>query len=239
MLKFISLTGWDESVTPVATVEFLIQNPTAVAGIHFSLERRGEPMHPRDHWVEELCRLYDDHSEKLTHKLDAHLGNKWSLDVSGGDMRVLEVIVDTGVFGRVQLNHMKKNKAKAFLEGVQEYPEVEFILSRSHITEEFCQNVDTLAQEQGISNIAYLYDSSWGRGLTPEKWDKPNPHFFTGYAGGLGAHNLEEVIEWLQQLTNNRPFWVDMESSLRSDDKQNFHIDAAQKCVDIANKFIK
>ena len=67
-------------------------------------------------------------------------------------------------------------------------------------------------------SIEYLYDTSEGRGRESfDEWPIPNhelPRY--GYAGGIGLHNIERVIEFDRTYPDHR-FWFDMEGQIRTD----------------------
>lgn len=64
--------------------------------------------------------------------------------------------------------------------------------------------------------LHYLFDQSGGRGVTTDVWPAPcaggvAPH---GFAGGLGPDNILEVLGRVPM----GPYWLDMESAVRTDD---------------------
>ena len=65
-----------------------------------------------------------------------------------------------------------------------------------------------------------LVDGSRGRGLTPLKWEAPviGTLKYVGYAGGLGLDNLHIHLPKIEDAANGKAFWIDMESSLRTND---------------------
>jgi phosphoribosylanthranilate isomerase len=78
----------------------------------------------------------------------------------------------------------------------------------------------------------FLYDKSGGKGQSPDSWAVPSNQFATvGYAGGIGPHNVKDVIEGINKVVGQTPYWIDMESSLRTDDR--FDI---SKCMDVATQ---
>ena len=62
--------------------------------------------------------------------------------------------------------------------------------------------------------VDLLYDCSGGRGAVPSSWPF-HPGYFVGYAGGIGPANVLDVIE---SIRPNGPYWLDMESGVRTDD---------------------
>lgn len=64
-------------------------------------------------------------------------------------------------------------------------------------------------------NVLGFQDNSGGLGKFEDNWKDSDRYF--GYAGGLSAENVEKVIEDLL-IVNNADFWIDMESSVRTND---------------------
>lgn len=237
----ISLTGWDNTIEPAETVGFMAQRPGAIMGIHFSEERRGGKRHPNRSWVQEFVRLARRQPVDVVRhmRVDAHMGNRWSLDIAQGKMDVLEQEVDPTVFRRIQLNHLGRAQPEQLLEGAEKRKDFTFVVSRSRASAAFCAGMDALLQTyKGPAKIAYLYDDSWGKGVVPEEWPKVLPHAACGYAGGLGPENLSEQIEKLLALNPDANFWVDMESKLRNE-HDIFQIEKAIACYDIAQPYLR
>lgn len=62
--------------------------------------------------------------------------------------------------------------------------------------------------------VEWLFDRSGGKGREPEVWPS-YPGRFVGFAGGIGPNNVLEVIE---RIDANGPYWIDMETKVRTDD---------------------
>lgn len=61
---------------------------------------------------------------------------------------------------------------------------------------------------------AELFDVSGGRGEMPESIPVPKSDHLVGYAGGMGPETVEAYLE---MITCENPFWIDMESKVRTD----------------------
>jgi len=103
-----------------------------------------------------------------------------------------------------------------------QFPDLEFIIQ---------QNEETRALWQGLidasignaspppRNWSLLVDESKGTGAAPTSaWPSPplDCTYAFGYAGGIGPHNVRAVLPEAAAAAQGRPFWIDMESSLRS-----------------------
>lgn len=77
-----------------------------------------------------------------------------------------------------------------------------------------------------------LFDGSKGKGVSPEGWPSVlnvgSRDFYCGYAGGLGPDNVEDQVENIQLAAGDKPYWIDMESGIRTDNV--FDLD---KCVKV------
>jgi hypothetical protein len=87
-------------------------------------------------------------------------------------------------------------------------------------------NVKIQMLQEQTKRIVPLFDSSDGRGISPEKW--PTPEGWSkeyGYAGGIGPDNVWQALYEIQKAIAQYvrdgyvPFWIDMETKVRSDDK--------------------
>lgn len=69
------------------------------------------------------------------------------------------------------------------------------------------------------SRLHVLMDASRGTGVEPVSWGAPSSlaQVFCGYAGGLGPDNVVRVATQLNAL--NLPYWLDMESGIRTDNQ--------------------
>ncbi|MBQ8202441.1 MAG: hypothetical protein IJZ74_11815 [Clostridia bacterium] len=68
-----------------------------------------------------------------------------------------------------------------------------------------------------LPNVQGFQDASGGRGIVNTEWMTPKTEFF-GYAGGIGPDNVVETVKAIQSVCPS-DFWIDMESSIRTNDK--------------------
>lgn len=78
------------------------------------------------------------------------------------------------------------------------------------------------------SNHNLLFDASGGNGITRGEWPTSFDHVMCGYAGGLGPDNLVALLPKIYEAANGNPFWIDMESSVRTNDELDLN-----KCIDV------
>lgn len=88
-----------------------------------------------------------------------------------------------------------------------------------------------------LPNHAMLVDGSGGRGILPEKWERPFAPYEVGFAGGLGRFNLSTQLPRIAAAAGDHPWWIDMESSLRRHNGDWFDVKEALECVRIWQSF--
>lgn len=204
---FITFTGVDDQTDVLAMAELAALYPIEW-GVLFSPKRQGKEEHPRYPSLEFL--------KKLTH---SGLNLRLSAHLCGGDARQ---VIEFGrsqydepireYFDRVQINtadiHVIPKDLAAWAEGVR----VQAILQ--------CRDVFP-----NNNDVAWLYDASGGRGITPAIWPASlGGGWLIGYAGGLNPTNVAAAVDQIQTQASN--YWLDMESGVR-DERDRFSI---EKC---------
>jgi hypothetical protein len=190
--------------------------------------------------VSEMVRLHQDYPVEF--------GILFSPKRQGVELRypspeVIERMLDQGL---ILAAHICGDYARSILAG-KGAPEVERFLihfSRVQINttdpEADPSKVNDWAYQNGVMpimqcrdyfptdhRVAWLFDASGGRGITPGQWPAYNPSLrIGGYAGGINPDNVSSVIDTI----NNDPlagrYWLDMESGVR-DENDRFDL---QKC---------
>jgi hypothetical protein len=189
MPEFITFTGVDDH-TDLAGMRLLSALYPVEWGILFSTKRQGiDPRYPNT-----ASRLVFGGG-----RFAAHLCGTLADDIIRG--RNYPGIGSE--FGRVQINH--------------DLPDAGAIAQYGRWISRAC-----IAQARGgvfpqDGSIAWLQDGSGGRGVAPSRWfNHPGGDRLVGYAGGIGPANVLEVIE---QIDAAGPYWIDMESKVRTDDR--------------------
>jgi len=190
--EFITFTGADDQTDVDAMVALTARYPIEWGILH-SLSRYGVPRYPR-------------HTERFVHRglrLAAHLCGGFSRDIMAGEGfdRVPRDIFDG--FARLQVNHAQP-------------------LVRRIAAAQAHMRLPCVAQARGDrfpddDEIGWLFDRSGGAGLAPASWPRhPGGGRLVGYAGGLGPENVRDV---LAAVGATGPYWIDMESGVRTDDR--------------------
>ena len=165
--------------------------------------------------------------------LSLHVCGKWAREVSKGDWSFVHDLTHKSVyvnwFDRVQLNfapYIKyicdadwTNPEKIdFLQGIsvaaKTISNVQFIFQMG----DFYNRLSYEAQAYGANAVSFL-DGSGGQGKLPENWNTSTG--YCGYAGGLSPENLHEQISLIFAASNGNPFWIDVETGVRTNNLLN------------------
>ena len=128
--------------------------------------------------------------------------------------------------------------------------EIEWIYQLNSETQPLFDAIVEISGDGMPTNMSVLYDASCGLGVEADVYQKPlvirGQEIPSGYAGGMGAHNIDTILDRVARSSANKPVWIDMESSLRStvaEDKytkggDNFSLDKCFKCVLVGARFM-
>jgi hypothetical protein len=190
--EFITFTGADDCTDVEGMVALAARYPIEW-GVLFSPKRQGvEPRYP------------------LRPERFAHRGLRLAAHLCGGHARnALEtppfhlLPITLEVFERVQINHPAPETwaTRAFQAWAQRPTIIQARTER--------------AFHGGDSEILWLFDRSGGTGTLPDSWPR-HPGRLVGYAGGIGPENVLEVLD---AIGATGPYWIDMESGVRTGDR--------------------
>lgn len=103
-----------------------------------------------------------------------------------------------------------------------------------------CRSEDTLqevahdAAKLGAGRASVLFDPSGGRGIEAFRWPSPPIGCHLGYAGGIKP---DQIVDTLKEIgVVDSPFWIDMESGVRTDDK--FDLAKVRQVLEAAKPFV-
>lgn len=187
---FLTFTGIDAD-TDLDRVHDLSRRYPLEWGVLFSPDRQGkESRYP-------TMDVIDQFREVPVVK-SAHLCGGYSKMI----MANAPIPLDLLRFTRVQVNSRKPDPARIarfaagrLLTGIMQTRELEF------------------PEDEGV---AILFDRSGGFGRPPEAWPKHPGNRLVGYAGGISPDNINKV---LADVDSSGPYWLDMESGIRTNDK--------------------
>jgi phosphoribosylanthranilate isomerase len=239
-LNRVTITGADDSVKPEDLVKITERYPFVEWGILASKSQAGSPRFPSPSWISELVRI--KRVPKLgPMELSLHVCGQWQRRILMGDRRVRTEIgdVDFAAFQRVQLNfhgEPQQQYRSGFHAMLAESPEKQWIfqvdgMNGHHLYDQYSEK---------HSNCARLFDLSHGTGIAPEEWPRASGtrlEYF-GLAGGLGPDNLAEQLELMRPVVEDRRFWIDMETRVRSNGDQQFDLEKVERVLDIAKPLV-
>jgi hypothetical protein len=213
-LRYVTLTGVDESVTARELVDISKQYPFVEWGILVSWERGGHAArYPCPRWVQLTLQLFAEHRVKCS----AHLCGQAAYTPAFNKGL-------SPVFQRVQFN------GRPIVWSGDEPP--------NYIAQARSPAEVARAAHDGSRRRDVLFDLSKGTGFQPSVWPPVPRGCRLGYAGGLGLSNLGELLPLFD--ARGAEFWVDMESSLRRENlglQDVFDLERAVAVLELAKPF--
>lgn len=245
-LRALGFCGVDDSVNPRLLSVYSHSYPFVEFGVLFRPDKEGQPRYATTAWVEQLASVAAKSKGKM--KLAAHLCGSRVNEVLLGDDSFLKILTAWG-FQRVQINATAVNgvdtsrlaeSVETFLKVVHSHPELEFILQKNEETKPLWDGLlsldNDLAGQRGYlpKNVSMLVDESKGTGVLASSWPTPPSEYSIGYAGGIGPHNIEKVLDDIMVVAKGSHVWIDMESSLRSikDQQDIFDLNKCYEVID-------
>lgn len=102
-----------------------------------------------------------------------------------------------------------------------------------------------VAVRAGLTDAVPLFDISGGAGILPDAW--PTAHTYRmsigqegyfGYAGGIGPENIAEQLPKIARAAWPFPYWIDMETRVRSEGDRVFDPLKVVQCLDASQEFM-
>lgn len=224
----VTITGADDKTDLAELYALWLHYPFVEWGVLFSKSREGSPRYPTATKITEIA--------SYQMPLSAHFCGWYSQQIM--EAQNFKLIDDLpSDFKRVQLNY---NFSKSI--GWQIKWVVDYAASNQNRSLIFQVNgsnmsaINMIAKHQRSNNIHYLYDSSGGRGTALREIDMPFMSY-TSYSGGIGPHNVEEVMDKIYKYKSPQIVGIDMESGVRTENM--FAPEKVNDVLFICNKFIK
>jgi hypothetical protein len=229
-LRQVTFTGADDRTNPADLAALSREYPFVEWAVMFSGSRTGrESRFPS---LGQLERIGD-----LNANLAVHLNDRLARDAASGDGYPVEAVLQF-VRGarRVQINLFREvdHYPDLFrhLRDERRAPEVEFIVQ----VYGFDSPVATAARHvSGTGRVTFLHDVSGGRGVVG-RFEPPVNDDYVGFAGGIHAGNVEEKLQEIAALGHANPFWIDMETGVRTEDR--FDLDKVERVLRLVRPFI-
>jgi hypothetical protein len=216
----ISLTGADHSVDPARLLELSRKFPLVEWAILSSEKAQGNPRFPTEEWVTAF------HKACPTVRKAIHL---CASDVDAFLAMDPRIHAKVAKFDRVQLNFNHRRRPKDLAALIHAANKVSQVVILQHNR----ANAGLWGELHGkITNLAILYDSSGGRGRSPEGgWPDMLPRTVCGFSGGLGPDNVAAELSTIAGIAGGAKFWLDMESKLRSPVDDSFDLVACESAL--------
>lgn len=203
MLTGVTISGADDAVDPAQLRALSERFPFVEWGILLSFSRRGEARYPTEEWIERLPRM----------RSALHLcGAPARLALSGSTVGI-DLPQRFRRVSRVQVNGYAP-PSPGLVHVANCWTGFRFVLQvrREEDLHAAAADVAQIHHRRG----AILFDPSGGRGERPAAWPLPPEGVPMGYAGGITPDNVVETLDAIGYIA--APFWIDMESGVRTDD---------------------
>lgn len=226
MLKRVTFTGPDDHTSIEELLAISKEHPYVEWGVLFP-SRGGMSRFPSADWVGRLI----DATRGTGVQLSGHLCEPWVGMILAGEMPVPTL----QGFGRFQLNtHGVPMKLVADWYALPARSGCEIILQLDGVTAEKMR-VSLDGQHSDV--FSGLHDLSHGAGVLPSEWpDQVAGLKWTGYAGGLGPHNLADQLLRIDRASGGADYWIDMETHVRTDGL--FDLNKVRACLQICEAFM-
>jgi phosphoribosylanthranilate isomerase len=214
-----TFTGVDEKSSLEEITNLSMNFPFVEWGVLLSTSANssfGQNRYPSLNWLSENL-------PKLKNIADTY-GSSIALHVCGKETKELLAQNENSValnllpfVNRVQINFLYKEHQVEQLENLcKAFPHINFITQHNN------RNAD-LYKKVLSTNHQVLFDQSGGRGIETTQWEAPLENKICGYAGGLALQNINNQFASIQSVAD-RPFWIDMEGKIRTDDLLDLNI---------------
>lgn len=235
-LKTVTITGIDERTNLVEVAAISRDYPFVEWGVLLSISKTGfEPRYPSLRRIHQLSEL---DIPKSVHLCGILARNTAAQSLNSA---IMALTVCPNAL-RLQIN---LGKALANYKDIQEYIttaawrlDVQVIIQSYDFTLPNLQakylNPKPLESNEDIG-VAYLHDASGGRGIVGP-FQKPVNGDFVGFAGGIDAENVAAKLAEIEALDFPNPFWIDMESGVRTDDYLD--LSKVRRVLGIASPYI-
>lgn len=219
-----TVTGADHTADIAECIRYMQEFRFLEFALLFSEQREGSPRYPSRDLIRRFISRCYDYIESP--KIALHLCGRTTIDAAFNDDN--EVMNLVSMCSRVQLNFRVANHSMLLLANFLDNctsNQVSVIIQDNDANEGLHRFLE------GWPDMHTLYDVSGGNGVTPVRWPRPKSAVY-GYAGGISPENVKERLDLFKVLTQNTPFWIDMESSLR-DERNHFSLEKVGQVANI------
>lgn len=236
-LDRVTITGADDETSIESMWRLSNEYPFAEWGILVSEHGtpKGGPRFPSPDWISRL----DQEMEPGLMNLSMHVCGSWVRKACAGDWSWLEdptVAKLLPWIQRIQLNfHSYRHKVVMpdFVDGIKRRNS-EVILQGDGVNTDII-----LCAARAEANVSILHDRSGGAGELPDNWPDPIPGMRNGYAGGLSARNVAEMLKEIARVADDQIIWIDAETRLRTSDDRYLSMGAVHEYLEEASIWVE
>jgi len=225
-ISYLTLTGADDKIDPLALAKLSDQYPFIEWAILISDQREGTSRYPTKEWRNEFYKALPNSNKA------AHLCGKEVLSRLVAEDA--QLTAELNEYQRVQLNFNAKHMDESILKGLIRCTASGIYHHNSGVGTQFItqynesnQDITLLFNHANRNNPdihGILFDASGGLGKSPDAWPKPFTNKLCGYAGGLGPDNIVDELNNIRTTVGTQfgaehtNLWIDMESKLRTNE---------------------
>ncbi len=235
-LEGITIAGVDESISPLQLGMLSGEFPFVEWGVLYTPKRSGSARYPSLDWIARVRKL----SEIQPMKLSLHLCGQATRAFSAGMLHPWHE------FQRVQMNGYEMTSkiplipTTASIEGANRQ-EIVLQVRNAALLHEAARHAAAFGPEIPVS---VLFDASGGRGVLPDEWPVGPAGYRMGYAGGIGPDTVVDVVRQIYAAKKRfrqeaEPFWIDMESGVRSAHRDRIDIGKVREVLSICQGYIE
>lgn len=231
-LELITITGADDHTDIQEMVDLSAAFPKLEWGILVSTGHGGDPRWPSHSWQEKLVQMAPP-----TMHISMHICGRWVRELLVGKWNLNSVNAPISIRAqRAQINtHAEPHVSAAGLLDVLGCYPYQWIFQLDGVNDHLL----AAAEHLGL-NVAGLFDASHGAGVSPDKWPSVlDPSWlygsYLGFAGGLGPDNLARELPRIVVASDNKPFWVDMERNVRTEDDSRLDMNKVHQVLQITS----
>lgn len=233
-LKTVTFTGIDEMTDIERLVDIQNRYPYAEFGVLMSMNwAENGNRYPSPDILDKLC----GHCLHLS----LHLCGRLSRESFKGNWSDLLEICQVneekvGMFDRIQLN-----VAHQCVDGLIKTDGCPFDVKQFIIQQRSPEDCELYRINEENPLTSMLCDMSGGRGVfdivfLPYVGEKGK---MVGYAGGLDEDNIVFRLYQIEESEPENDYWIDMESSLRRNEKDLFDLDTVERILEKIDKWVK
>jgi len=228
---YVTLSGADDNVDIEQMKEISSKYPFVEWGILLSPNNFGNPRYPSKEWLHKfmktdlkkslhLCggaaRVFAFEPEPMDSSSDAQILQTLFPIISKFDRVQLNLSKNLDNFNYYKLVYLFKNMINSYCDNYI----LQVGLGSSSIFNIIKTELNSINSEV---NLLPFLDVSGGKGLEG-KWKLDFDYSdLCGFAGGINSDNVTRIIQEIKN-NNRNPFWIDMESGIRTNDEFDFNL---------------